>query len=298
RHTGILGVLGKEPKMIPVTVTIHGGTTATKQFHYSILNNARLSPVAMMATVFNALHGTNDFGEDLTYRMNGLLSVKGYPDVTLRNMFAPQDGGQPAAALAAAAIGERFGRIYDNPLDVPDVEGVKLDFDLVRERRTARLEGSRTDVTEARPGEQIVVEAELRPYRGEPILRQIPIRIPSSMPKGTLRVLVSDGDTLERMRRGSASTLNRKLGLAPTIALLNKERASNRVYVSLFENDPEAMIADKVMPTLPLSVMNIMANMRGNQDMVVLGESSVNEASTDPLDYVVSGAQMLAINIK
>ena len=296
RHNGILGVLGKEPKMIPVTVNIHGGP-ATKQFHYQILNNARLSPIAMMATVFNALHGTNDYGEDITYRMNGLLSVKGYPDVTLRNMFAPQDGGQPAAALAAAAIGDRFGRIYDNPFDAPDVEGVKLDFDLVRERRTARLEGSRTDVTDARPGEQIVVEAELRPYRGERLVRQIPIRIPASMSKGTLRVLVSDGDTLDRMRRGSPM-LSRKLGLAPTIALLNKERANNRVYVSLFENDPEAMIADKVMPTLPLSVMNVMQNMRGTQDMVVLGESSVNEASTDPLDYVVSGAQVLLINIK
>jgi hypothetical protein len=32
--------------------------------------------------------------------------------------------------------------------------------------------------------------------------------------------------------------------------------------------------------------------------MVVLGESSVGEASTDPLDYVVSGAQMLTISIK
>jgi len=296
RHNGILGVLGKEPKMIPVTVSIHGGPAA-KQFHYQILNNARLSPLAMMATVFNALHGTNDYGEDITYRMNGVLNVKGYPDVTMRNMFAPQDSGQPAAALAAAAIGDRFGRIYGNPFDAPDVEGVKLDFDLVRERRTARLESSRTDVTEARPGQQIVVEAELRPYRGESLVRQIPIRIPTSMSKGILRVLVSDGDTLDHMRRGSPM-LSRKLGLAPTIALLNKERANDRVYVSLFENDPEAMVADKVMPTLPLSVMNVMENMRGTQDMVVLGESSVNEASTDPLDYVVSGAQMLLINIK
>lgn len=296
RHNGILGVLGREPKMIPVTVTVQGGPAA-KEFHYQILNNARLSPMAMMATVFNALRGTNDYGEDITYRMNGVLNVKGYPDVTLRNMFAPQDSGQPAAALAAATIGDRFGRIYGNPFDAPEVEGVKLDFDLVRERRTARLESSRTDVTEARPGEQIVVEAELRPYRGERLVRQIPIRIPASMSKGILRVLVSDGDTLDRMRRGSPM-LNRKLGLAPTIALLNKERANNRVYVSLFEADPEAMVADKVMPTLPLSVMNIMENMRGTQDMVVLGESSVNEASTDPLDYVVSGAQVLLINIK
>jgi hypothetical protein len=43
--------------------------------------------------------------------------------------------------------------------------------------------------------------------------------------------------------------------------------------------------------------MNVMEGMRGTQEMVVLGESSVNEAST-PLDYVVSGAQLLTINIR
>jgi hypothetical protein len=296
RQFGILGEPGRESKMIPVTVAMHSGA-ATKEFHYEILNNARLSPLAMAATVFNALHGTNEYGEDITYRMNGVLSVKGYPDVTLRNMFAPQDNGQPAAASAAATIGDRFGRIYTNAFDTPDVEGVKLDFDLVRERRSARLEASRTDVTEARPGDQIMVETVIRPYRGESLVRQIPIRIPTSTSKGTLRILVSDGDTVDRMHRGTPM-MNRGLGLAPTIALLNKERANDRVYVSLIQSDPEAMIADKVMPTLPLSVMNVMDNMRGTQDMVVLGESSVSEASTDPLDYVVSGAQMLTINIK
>src|ERR1041385_4644248 len=45
RHTGILGVFGKQPDMIPVTLTIHGGNS-TKEFHYEVLNNPRLSPVA------------------------------------------------------------------------------------------------------------------------------------------------------------------------------------------------------------------------------------------------------------
>jgi len=296
RQAGILGVIGHEPKMIPVTVALHNGA-ATKEFHYEVLNNAKLSPLAMMATVFNALHGINEFGEDITYRMNGVLSVKGYPDVTMHNMFAPQDSGQPAAALAAGSIGERFGRIYSNPYDAPEVQGVKLEFDLVRERRSARLEASRTDVTEARPGDEITVETVIRPYRGERLVRQIPIHIPTSASKGTLRILVSDGDTLDRMHR-AAPMMSRGLGLAPTIALLNKERSNDRVYVSIFDSDPEAMVADKIMPTLPLSVMNVMDNMRGTQDMVVLGESSVSEASTEPLEYVVSGAQMLTINIK
>ena len=296
RHTGIMGVFDKQPDMIPVTLTIHGGPTS-KEFHYEVLNNAKLSPVAMMATVFNALHGINEYGEEITYRMNGSISVKGYPDVTLQNMFAPGDSGQPAAALAALSLGDRFGRIYDNHYDVPDIRGVKVDFDLVKERRWARLESTRTDVTEARPGDEIVVETVLRPYRGERILRQIPIHIPTSTSKGSLRILVSDGETLDRMRRGS-SIFGRKLGLGPTIALLNKEHANNRVYVSLLEADPEAMVADKVMPTLPLSVMNVMEGMRGTQEMVVLGESSVNEAATAPLDYEVAGGQVLTITIK
>src|ERR1700680_3561545 len=221
RQSGIMGVPGRDSKMIPVTVAMHSGA-ATKEFHYEILNNAKLSPLAMMATVFNALHGTNEYGEDITYRMNGVLSVKGYPDVALRNMFAPQDNGQPAAALAAATIGDRFGRIYSNAFDVPDVQGMKLDFDLVRERRSARLEAARTDMTEARPGDQIMVETVIRPYRGERLGRQVAIRIPTSASKGTLRILVSDGDTLDRMHPGTPM-MNHGLGLAPTIAVLNKD---------------------------------------------------------------------------
>ncbi len=296
RHTGIMGEFGKQPEMIPVTLQIHGGAT-DKQFHYEVLNNPNLSPLAMMATVFNALHGVNEYGEDTTYRMNGRISVNGYPDVTVQNMFAPSDGGQPAAVMAALSLGERFSRIYDNPYNVPGVRGVQLDFDLVRERRWARLEGARTDLIEARPGDNITIETVLRPYRGEVILHQIPIHIPTSTSKGPLRILVSDGETLDRVRRGGPQ-LGRKMDLASTIALLNKQHVNNRVYVSLLEADPEAMVADKVMPTLPFSIMNVMDSMRGTQEMIVQGESSVSEAATAPLDYVVAGAQVLTITIK
>jgi hypothetical protein len=240
----------------------------------------------------------NEYGEEITYRMLGSISVAGYPDVQLQNMYAPADGGQPAAALAATSLGDRFGRIYDNPYDVPDIKGVKLDFDLVKERRWARLESARTDVSEARPGDDIIVETVLRPYRGERIVQQIPIHIPTSASRGPLRILVSDGEALDRVRRAAPMLGNKRLGLGPTISLLNKEHANNRVYVSLLEADPEAMVADKVMPTLPLSVMNVMDGMRGTQEMVVLGESSVNEASTGPLDYAVAGGQILTITVK
>jgi hypothetical protein len=296
RHTGIMGVFNRQPEMIPVTLSIHS-STGVKQFHYEVLNNPKLTPVALMVTVFNALHGVNEFGEEITYRLTGSIGVKGFPEVTMRNMFAPSEGAQPAAMQAAISLGERFGRIYDNPYSAAAVAGVKLDFDLVRERRWARLESARTDVTEARPGEEIMLETVLAPYRGERIVQQIPVKIPTSASKGTLRILVSDGDTLDHMGRSNPA-FGRKLDLASTISLLNKEHSNNRVYVSLLEADPEARVADKVMPTLPISIMNVMDGMRGNQEMIVSGESNVDETATAPLDYVVSGAQLLMVTVK
>ena len=296
RHTGIMGVFNKQPEMIPVALSIHS-STGTKEFHYEVLNNPRLSPVAIMATVYNALHGVNEYGEEITYRLNGSMEVKGFPAVALKNMFVPLENGQPAAMSAAQSLGERFGRIYDNPYNAPAVKSLKLDFELVRERRWARLESARTDVTEARPGDEIIVETVMAPYRGERVVRQIPVKIPTSASKGTLRILVSDGDTLDRMGHTNPA-FGRKLDLASTIALLNKEHANNRLYVSLLEADPEARVADKVMPTLPISVMNVMDGMRGNQEMTVSGESNVDETATPPLDYVVSGAQLLSVTVK
>jgi hypothetical protein len=296
RHNGILGVFDRQPQMIPVTLTIHSGA-GSKQIHYEVLNNPKLTPVALMVTVFNALHGVNEFGEEITYRLTGNIGVKGFPEVTMRNMFAPAEGAQPAAMQAALSLGERFGRIYDNPYNAPAIAGVTLDFDLVRERRWARLESARTNVTEARPGEDVTIETVLAPYRGERMVRQIPVKIPTSASKGTLRILVSDGDTLDRIGHGNPA-FGRKLDLASTIALLNKEHSNNRVYVSLLEADPEARVADKVMPTLPISIMNVMDGMRGNQEMIVSGESNVDETATPPLDYVVSGAQLLTVTVK
>lgn len=296
RHTGILGEFGKEPAMIPVTLTIHGGT-APKSFHYEVLNNARLSPVAISTTVYNALHGVNEYGDETTYAMKGDISVDGFPKVKLQDMFASADGTQPAAMLAANSVGDFFGRIFDNPYSTPDIKGLQLDFEVTNERRWARLESARTDVSEARPGDDILVEVLLRPYRGDAVIEHIPVRIPQSASKGsTLHIMVSDGDMLDRARRGASG--GQKLDLASTIGILNKQHVNNRVYVSVLNEDPEAMVGDKVMPALPLSVMNVMDGMKGTQDMTVLGESSVSETATPPLDYVVSGGQLLSIAIK
>ena len=320
RHTGILGRFNRNARMIPVTLSIHGvgasvipaqqagdhsaaaspgkaldSQNKSRTFRFEVLNNAKLTPVAIMATVFSALQGLNQYGEDITFGLQGRIRVQGYPDVALQDLYAPGDN-LPTSFAIATSLGDRFGRIYGNPYQTPEIHGVELDFQAIPERRSARLESARTDVTEARPGEEIVVEAVLRPYRGERIVRSIPVRIPASTPRGTLHILVSDGETLNRGQLSSA-IITHRLELASTIAQLNKEHVNNRLYVSLLENNPQAMVEDKVMPALPLSVMNVMDGMLGSQDMVVTGESAVYESSS-AVDYAVTGSRVISLLIK
>src|SRR6476469_5597045 len=293
RHTDILGRFDRDPKMIPVTLSIHG-PSGPREYHYEVLNNAKLTPVMMMTTVYNALMGMNQYGEETTYRMNGRIHVNGFTDVRMTNMFSPVDA-TPTAYAVAMALGEHFGRIYDNPFEAPTVSGVTLEFDLERERRAAVLESARTDVTAARPGDEITIEAVLRPYRGDRIVRRIPVRVPTSVPKGNLRILVSDAETLDHARHGSGSA--RGLDLGSTIELLNKEHLNDHLYVSLLESNPQATVEDKVMPGVPLSVMNVMEGMRATQQMQVFNESAVNESNT-PVGYVVTGSQVISITIR
>ena len=91
--------------MIPVTLSIHSGA-GVKQFHYEVLNNPKLTPVALMVTVFNALHGVNEFGEEITYRLAGSIGIKGFPEVTMRNMFAPV-GERSACGDASGGLAGR-----------------------------------------------------------------------------------------------------------------------------------------------------------------------------------------------
>ena len=295
RHTGILGKFGETPQMVPVTLSVHGGAHP-KEFHYEVLNNAKMTPVAMAATVFQALQGLNEYGDEISYRVNGNIAVAGFSSVKLQNMFAPTDGTASSMAIAQS-IGDHFSRLFDNQLAEPQVNGVTLDIDLVPERKTARLETARTDVTEARPGDEIVVEAVVRPYRGDPIVRRIPIKIPTSAAPGTLKILVSDSDTLDRAQHAAEAAQRSKVDLTTTIAQLNHEHVNHDLYVSLLESNPQAMVDDKVMPAVPLSVMNVMDGLRGTHDMFVSGESALYETST-PLDYVITGSQIISIEIE
>jgi hypothetical protein len=302
RHSGIMGELGETAPMIPVTLKIRtldgkDAVKGEKDFHFSVFVHQKWTPTLMMLTLYNSISNMNDFADEATYRLNGKVQMNGPQNISLTTMQATGDMPMPAPMALALWLGDKFNKLYLNNVNVPDVKSVVMTLDLVPERRVAAIESAWVANSEVQPGEEVPVKVSLRPYRGEPIQREVKVRIPEGIARGDHRIMLSDADTLNRMQN-AAGFGNRFIDVPQTVSLINQERSNNRLYVSLVESSPTAYYDDKTLPSLPSSVLNVMQAGRSSNRSLVTSPETATEQMALPFDYVVSGSYTLRIRVK
>jgi hypothetical protein len=302
RHSGIMGVLGDESPMIPVTLKIRSLDKSEKvrnqkDFHYNIFVHQKWTPYLMMLTLYNSLSELNEFADEATYRLNGKVLMNGMQDIALSTMQASGESPMPAPMMLAGWWGDKFNRLYLNNVKTADVKSVNLTIDLMPERRVAMVENAWVDNADVRPGDEVTVKASLRPYRGESIQREFKVKIPAGLAKGDHRIVLSDADTVNRMQN-IAGNMNRFLDLPQAVSLLNQERTNNKLYVSLVEASPTAYYDDKTLPSLPSSVLNVMQAGRAPSRSMFTSPETAAEQMALPFDYVVTGSYSLRIHVK
>jgi hypothetical protein len=302
RSGGVLGILGERAEMIPMTVTVralseNGAVRSEKRFRYSVFVQERYTPNLIMTTLYNTISGLNEFSEQATYRLQGKVGLAGGRSLSLTTMQAPTNSGAAAPLLVASYVGDRFNRLFLNAVAPPRFTGAEVTVDLLPEPKITTIENAWAAATEARAGETLPVKVFLRPYRGDRLERELDVRLPPGLPPGQYRILFSDADTLNRLQ-GTAGRMNRFIGLDETIALINQERANNRLYVSLIQSAPAVYYDDKTMPNLPASALNLMqTGPMASRPFVAARETVLEQAALD-FDTVVSGSYSLAITVK
>jgi hypothetical protein len=335
RASAILGRFGVSARMIPVSVEVSGAapnqasapSTATaspttsqiKQvstqvgpgtglpipeagaspaakggMHFEVLDNRELTPSAMLVSVYQSLDGTNSSAAEMSYRMTGELTLKGLPPVRLAGMMAPTESNSGAIG-AALYVNDRFARLYNNPEEQPEVTGLHLKMEAIPERRTAALEGARLGRAEARAGDTIEVEATLHPYQADAQVVRLKVKLPDSLSPGPLRIVVSDGATLDRLLTAPGSGQH-PMTLADEVAQINRMHSNDRIYVTLLDHQAQAALDAQALPGVPLSMANVLEPLKAAQKMQLTGESAV-EAGSVQTGYAVTGTQLLSLNI-
>jgi hypothetical protein len=300
RASAIMGRFGVKARMIPVEVEVvppvgmDKTPRTAKTLHFEVLDNRQLTPQTMLVSVYQSLQTNNTAAEEMSYRLTGELGVKGQETVRIQGMMT-QNEFFPGTINAALLVNDRFGKVYGNALEQPVVTGLKLRAEAIPGRMTAALESARLSRIEARAGDEIEVEATLHPYQSDARIVRVKVKLPAELASGTMRVVVSDGATVDRLTTRTGP--QHSSGLADTVAELNRMHANDRVYVTLLDHSAQAVLEGEALPGVPLSMANVLEPLKDAQKMQLTGESVVEAGSTEA-GYAVSGSQVLNLLVR
>jgi hypothetical protein len=299
--TAVTGKLGAAPAMVPLDLSFISGS-AEKKLHFEIINHPKLTPLLVAVTAFNGISQNSIYGEGTTLHLTGEIRLQGHTPVQIESSFAPGDSLSQDSLPLALAIQNVFGRLFTNNYEVPLVEHIELRVESQPGRKSYTIESAWLEKGEAAPGEDVRVRVMLQPYRGQARVEETTVHVPDQAARGTtLRVLVSDADWLNRASRGfnfaGMPGAGGPEGLDQLIALLNRERRNDRLYVGLFAPAPTLVWDDKELPNVPLSAINVIDGRPTPGSVQVLRESLASEASI-PLGGPVAGLISLNLQVR
>jgi SpoIVB peptidase S55 len=298
RQTAIRGQFGLAARMIPLTIHVaqDGAAEPSRTLHLEVVDQAQLTPTAVLVSIFQGLMESNAYAIETTYRVRGTVALKGYPALRLDEMVAPSDSS-PSSLAAALLVGERFERLYENAARSTPIESIDIDVDALAGRRSVQLESAQAEKAEVRGGDTVQIEATVRPWHGDVRNIEIPVRLPATLPSGEVRLLVSDGSTVDRLLQPPELPGSPAQDVTATIAGLNNLHASDRLYVTLLAPEAQAAVDGRTLTALPLSMANVLEPRQQNHQLALNGESAVPLASIE-LGSVLDGEQVVTLRVQ
>lgn len=295
RQTAIRGQFGLAARMIPLTIHIAEHGAAPRTLHLQVVDQEQVTPAAVLVSVYQGLMESNAYAAEMSYRVRGEVTLKGYPAMRLDWMVAPTDMA-PANMAAAIAVGQRFQQLYDNAARNTPVEGIDIQVEALAGRRSMQLLNAQAEKNEVRGGDTVLIDATVRPWRGEVRNIRVPVKLPATLPAGSVRLLVSSGEGLNRLMQ-PASAGAAQQDVAATIAGLNSLHASDRLYVTLLAPEAQAALDGRTLASLPLSMANVLEPGRRNHQVTLNGESAVPLGSVE-LGSVLDGQQVVTLKVE
>ena len=193
RATGIGGVLGSFPMVVPIKVKVtdkslgrvdeYGARIAYDEDFLSQVSGG-IAYAALSKTADDVSAGTAEVG--FTIRTNAVPEGK----IERKNMFYnATDVGQ----ISMAELMQAMNIITANKEQESDILDVQVNIDVEAERRTASLISAVPDKKTVKPGETVRFTTTIKPYRRPKETVVIPYTIPENQHSGTLNLDIRGG---------------------------------------------------------------------------------------------------------
>lgn len=293
RGAGIMGLVGTSPAMIPVKFRLDTGR-AEESFDLRIVNHSELFPLLLAMSTDSVITGAERSAGDRSIHMNLALNLADGRTVRINEGWT----GSQARGMIPQYLAVLVNYITANAFDPVEVSSVEIDLRHSDERQAAQLiEASLVGPGSGRirPGSDVTVRATLRTWRGENIVRELPLKIPADAKPGPAFVIVGSGTVDNQVRFGLVPPDPQSVG--DLIELVSALKPSTMLAARLLLPSDGRVSGGAYHPGLPPSIAAVIDDDTSNSAAAKVRLHPSQSISLD-LDRVVSGATRIDFRIE
>ena len=292
RATTIAGLMGAGPATIPVKIALESERGFKKEFEFRVVNDQLFTPLFTYAAILSTLTSYERETGAATFNIKGTMNVKSHGEIKIEDLFS----GNGASLSTAGSVMAPLTFLLGNDFEPIEIQAVDLTIQSNEQPRTATIERVWLDGVRARAGRTVPLKVLMRTYRGEEVVRTVPLEIPAGA-FGSLSVMVSDGSRLAQWERREVRQPTEPRSVPQLMRALNTVRKNNRLYVRLLVSDAGAVISGEPLSSLPPSVLGVLEADRSTGDFIPLRNATLGEWNL-PTEFAVVGSRMLTINVE
>ncbi len=291
--TGIRGVLGVRPQMVPMTIRLVTSRGARSEYSLQLANIDSLTPLLAFSGLVSILAAEESQAGPQTLHVNARITLDDGRVLPVEDVLASASGSTigNAGALVAAPL----ALLLANPLERIPVRGIEVEVAASAGARTARVTRAWFDSSRVRPGGTASLVVTLRDHQGAERTRTLDIPIPDGAAGSRLRVLLADSATM------LASAVTRATGTPERVEqiyrAISRQPRQSRLHVRLMRTDRNALVmGGDYLPSLPPSVRSVIARDSSGAATNTLGASILWEGHIE-FDATVTGARRLTLEV-
>jgi hypothetical protein len=298
RLFSVAGELGKRPSMVPVTVNVEDVTTGRKRrFQAQVVQHPLLTGQLVPLVAYETLLQIRGTPGDSLARVQMTVSAEEVGTVRRENLFFDD---VDIADAATTELSNLMNILTANPFYPLAVRSVDLHVRLESKRQTATIE--RVFVRKGRyePGETVELGVVLKPFRGQPVTRELSFVLPQSLRSGRYTLQVRGGTA-------PSFTLLPGMVIRPAAAEQAPPTSVQQMVNRFLERERNNDLVVRLL--LPTSTVNIGSERFSQMPptmgaLMRSGKSSALRLERDeiklvlPTEWVVSGSQTLVLNVQ
>ncbi|MGQ9679040.1 MAG: SpoIVB peptidase S55 domain-containing protein, partial [bacterium] len=255
RATGIAGVIGMPPPMIPVQVVVNSSHTKNS-YNFRVVRQKQLTPEFLPVGIAEVVLQTEGIFEEAT--LSSVLQLY-FPDRVAAQIHHTIAETNPVQTLFEKTRSE-LNLLFTKNIEPTPLESVKVKITIKPERHKVKLIAAFTERNWAHPGETVNIQIELQDYRGAETTETVKVAIPSTAPPGIVNITVSSANEFFTRDVQRLPGAENPKSLSQLLKILEQSGREDELIVAGFITQPGFSIGDREMPRPPPSIQSVFSH--------------------------------------